>query len=88
MGLSSKAVAASNICLKGKNEIVFNAMKNCPILISYLSSLALNLVSKLPPSPNIFTESKVASYYDNNAVSIELKFRLLEMYPEKIFRNV
>ena len=22
-------------------------------------------MSKLPPSPNIFTESKVASYYDN-----------------------
>ena len=84
MGLSSKAVAASKICLKGKNEIVFNATKNCPILKSYLSSLPQNLVSKLPPSPNIFTESKVASYYDNNAVSIELNFQLLETYPEKI----
>ena len=29
------------------------------------SNLVQNLVSKLPPSPNIFTESKVASYYDN-----------------------
>ena len=29
MGLPSKAVTASNICLKDKNEIVFNATKNC-----------------------------------------------------------
>ena len=31
MGLSSKAVIASNICLKDKNKIVFNATKNCSI---------------------------------------------------------
>ena len=31
MGLPSKAVTASNICLKDKNEIVFNATKNCSI---------------------------------------------------------
>ena len=84
MGLSSKAVATFNICLKAKNEIVFNATKNCPIFKSYFSSFAQNLVSKLPPSPNIFTESEVASFYDNNAVSIELNFQLLEVYPEKI----
>ena len=30
MGLPSKAVTASNICLKSKNEI-FNASKNCSI---------------------------------------------------------
>ena len=69
MGLPSKAVTASNICLKDKNEIVFNATKNCFIFKNYFSSLAQNLVSKLPLSPNIFTESKITSYYDNNAVS-------------------
>ena len=31
MGLPSKVVTSSNICLKDKNEIVFNATKNCPI---------------------------------------------------------
>ena len=31
MGLPSKAVTASNICLKSKNEILFNASKNCSI---------------------------------------------------------
>ena len=44
--------------------------------------LAQNLVSKLPPSPNIFTESKVAYCYDNNAESKDLNFQLLETSPE------
>ena len=35
--------------------------------------------------PNIFTESKIVSYYDNNAVSKDLSFQLLEMPPEKIW---
>ena len=47
MGLPSKAVTASNICLKDKNEIVFNATKNCSIFEKYFSSLAHNLVSYL-----------------------------------------
>ena len=64
MGLPSKAVAASNICLKDKDKIVFNASKNCSIFKNYFSSLAHNLVSMLLLSPNIFTESKIASYSD------------------------
>ena len=32
VGLSSKAVKASNICLKDKNKVVFSATKNCSIL--------------------------------------------------------
>ena len=62
MGLPSKAVTASNICLKNKNEIVFNGTKNCSIFKSYFSSLAQNFVPQLPLSLNIFTESKIASY--------------------------
>ena len=42
------------------------------------------MVSKLPLSPNILTESKIASCYDNNAVSKKLNFQLLETSPEKI----
>ena len=42
------------------------------------------MVSKLPLLPNIFTESKIASYYDNIAVSKDLDFQLLETSPEKI----
>ena len=47
MGLPSKAVTASNICLKDKNEMAFNATKNCFIFKNYFASLAHNLVSKL-----------------------------------------
>ena len=84
MGLLSKAVTASNIYLKDGNEIVFNATKNCSISKNYFSRLAHNLVSKLPLSPNTFTESKAASYYDNNAVSLDFNFQLLETSPQKI----
>ena len=58
------------------NEILFNATKNCFIFKNYFSSFAHNLVSKLPLSPNVFTESKIASYYENNAVSKNLNFQL------------
>ena len=84
MGLPSKAVTASNICLKDKNEIVFNTTKTCFIFKNYFSSLPQNSVSKLPSSPNIFAQSKVASYYGNYAVIKDLNFQLLETSPEKI----
>ena len=44
---------------------VFDDTKNGSIFKSFFSNLAENLVSKLLPSPNVFTESKVASYYNN-----------------------
>ena len=83
MGLTSKAVTASNNYLKDKNEIVFSATKNCSIFKNYFSSFAHNVVFKLPLSPDVFTESKIASYYGNNATSKNLNFQLSEMSPEK-----
>ena len=83
MGLTSKAASTSNIYLKGKNEIGFNNAKSCSIFKSFFSNLAHNLVSKLPPSPNAFTESKVASYY-NNIKFKDLNFEFSETFPEKI----
>ena len=62
----------------------FNATKNCSIFKNYFSSLAQDLISKLPLSPNTFIESKIASYYDNNAVPENLNFQLLERSPENI----
>ena len=84
MGLPSKAVTASNVCLKDNNEIVFNATKDCSIFKNRFSSPPHNLVSKVPLLPNIFTESKTASYYDNNVVSKDLNVQLSEISPEKI----
>ena len=46
-------------------------------------NLAQNLVSKLPPSPNVFTESKVAFYYDDIKF-MDLNFELSEISPKKI----
>ena len=65
MGLPSKVVTASNICLKDKNEIVFNTTKNFSIFKNDFSNLPHNLVPKPPLSLNIFTESKIATFYDN-----------------------
>ena len=66
MSLPSKAPSVLNICLKDKNGIVFDeTKKNCSIFKRFFSNLAQNLVSKLPPSPNFFTEPKVTSYNDS-----------------------
>ena len=83
MGLSSKAASASTICLKERNEIVFNDTKNCSIFKSFFPDLVQNLVSKLPPSPNVFTESKVASYY-NDIKFKDLNSEFSETSSEKI----
>ena len=74
MGLSSKATSASNICLKERNKIAFNDTKNCSIFKSFFSNLVENLVSKLPPPPNVFTESKVASYDDITFKDLNFEF--------------
>ena len=76
MGSLSKVVTTSNIRLKDKNETVFHATKNFSIFQSYFSRLAQNLVSKLPLLPNIFHESKIASYYGNKAG--DLNYQLLK----------
>ena len=83
MGLPSKSASASNICLRDRNEIVFNDTKNWSIFKSFLSNLAQNLVSKLLPSPDVFTESKVASYYDDIKFK-DLNFEFSGASPEKI----
>ena len=75
IGSPSKAVTASNICLKGKNGKAFERTKKCFIFKNSFSSLVQNLVSKLPPRYDIFTESKVASYYDNTAVPKDLNLQ-------------
>ena len=58
--------------------------KTAPFLKKYFSSPPHNLVSKLSLLPNTFTESKTASYFDNNVVSKDLNFELSKTSPEKI----
>ena len=87
MSLPSKVASASNISLKDKYEIVFDETKNCTIFKSLFSNLAQNLVSKPLPSPNVFTESKVASYYDNIKFK-DLNFEFSERSPEKTLNTL
>ena len=68
--------------IKNRKEIVFNDTKNCSIFKSFFSNLAQNLVSKLANSPNVFTESKVASYYVDIKFK-DLKFQFSGTCPEK-----
>ena len=79
-GFPSKATSASSICLKHKNETVFNDTKNCSIFKSFFSNLVKNLVSNLPPSPN---ESKLASYCDNIKFN-DLSLKFSEKSREKV----
>ena len=73
---------------KDRNEIVFNNTKNCSIFKSFFSNLAQNLVSvRLPPSPNVFTESKVAFYYDDIKFK-DLNFEFSETSLEKILHTL
>ena len=44
------------------------------------------MVSNLPPSPNIFTESKVTSYHDSITFK-ELNFEFSETSPERILNT-
>ena len=83
MGLPSKAAWPSDIYLKDRNQIVLNDTKNCSIFKSFSSNLAQNLASKLLPSLNVCTESKVASYY-NDIKFKALNFEFSEISPEKI----
>ena len=83
MGLPSKTTSASNICLKDKNEIVFNDTKNCFVFKIFFSNSSQNLVSKLLPSPNAFTESNVVSYYGIIKFK-DLDFQFSETSPEKV----
>ena len=63
--------------------MVFNNTKNCSIFKSFFPNLAQNLVSKLLPSTNVFSESKVISYYDDIKFK-DLNFEFSETSPEKI----
>ena len=84
MGLQSKTASTSNIYSKDKNKMVFDNTKNGSIFKGFLSNLAQNFVSK-QPSTNVFTECKVAPYYDNITFK-DLNFEFFEKSPDKIVK--
>ena len=60
-------------CLKNKNSLLFDSMSTVETSKTYYSSLAENLVLKLPKSPNNFVTQLVNNYY----MTCDLKERLL-----------
>ena len=55
---------------------------------SYFSSLAQNVVYRIPLLPNIVTESKIVSCYDNNTVQKFFSFQHLGTSSEKILSTL
>ena len=54
LGLPSKRSAMAKICLKDKDKLCFDSKGISEIFKDYFSSLAKNLVSKLPPAHKIY----------------------------------
>ena len=54
LGLPNKKNYPSNICLKNKNGLSFDSLTTAETFNKYYSSLAENLVLKLPKPPNNF----------------------------------
>ena len=71
LGLPNKKNSPSNICLKYKNGLSFESLSIA--FKKYCSSLAGNLVLKLPKPPNNFGIQTVNNYYKE----YNLKKRLL-----------
>ena len=73
LGLPNKKNSPSNICLKDKNGLSFDSLSIAETFKKYYSSLAGNLVLKLPKPSNDFEIQTVNNYYKK----YNLKKRLL-----------
>ena len=70
IGLPSKKSTTGNICLKDhKGELQFGHKLNANIFKNYFSTIASNLVNKLPVAPNIFTEASTLRFYEANNIT-------------------
>ena len=65
LGLQNKSNPVSNVCLKQKDENVFDPKQTANMFKDFFSSLADKLVSKLPKPSNKYGERYVSSYYEN-----------------------
>ena len=63
LGLPSKKLCMSKICLKEKDRISFDSKEISEIFKDYFSGLAENLVAKLPKAPKIYDTTSSKLYY-------------------------
>ena len=73
LGLRNEKISLSNICLRDKNGLSFDSLSIAETFKKYYSSLAGNLVLKLPKPSNNFGIQTVNNYYKK----YNLKKRLL-----------
>ena len=84
LGLPSKKAPPTKICLKTNDTISFDDATNASIFKNFYSSLADNLVSKLPTAPKRFDISLLKTFYEKNAKLPSSKFKLAQVSKEHI----
>ena len=84
LGLPNENNSPSNICLKNKNGLLFDSLSIAETFKKYYSSLAENLVLKLPKPPNNFGIQSVNNYYKKCNLKERLLFAKIES--DKVFK--
>ena len=74
LGLPNKKNSPSNTCLKNKNGLLFDSVSIAETFKKYYSSLAENLVLKLPKPLNNFGIQSVKNYYKKCNLNERLLF--------------
>ena len=83
--MPNKKNSPSNICLKNKNGLSFDSLSIAETFKKYYSSLAENLVLKLPKPPNNFGIQSVNNYYKKCNLKERLLFAKIES--DKVFNK-
>ena len=78
LGLPNKKNSPSNICLKNKNGLLFDSLSIAEVFKSSYSSLAENLVLKLPKPPSNFWIQSVNNSYKKGNFNESLLFSKIE----------
>ena len=78
LGLPSKKASNSKICLKKEDSISFDDATNTSIFNNFYSSLADNLVKKLPKPTGKFGISSVKNYYNDSNFQTGAQFKLIK----------
>ena len=68
----------SNVCLKQKDENIFDPKQTANMFKDFFSSLADKLVSKLPKPSNKYGETFVSSYYENLDIDSSFDLNTIE----------
>ena len=89
MGLPKKCSSVSNICLKENGKCIFNPKSIARIFKDTFSSLASNLVSKLPAPTSKFGNLFVSSYYKKLNIKSNFEFTpTTKQEIQKILKNI